>query len=244
LNIPTLCHEDFNNTVPYIVTNMVGQKVREVGLTEAYKLTADILEVLQNLHGYGYVHNDIHPGNIINMCGKFRLIDFGLTAQLYNKTRIAPPGWPMGHITFASHNLGYCYGARDDLEALCYTVACMSNPYHSYWQFALHDRDVAFDRKETKLFTLFDHLPKLFRDFFEYAYNLDITVTPDYDHWQRRFRRASLNSLDLSKKRSSEDTLIGSKRPTRARISLLNGNSYLQECTDAEIHPHDTAETV
>jgi serine/threonine protein kinase len=201
-NVPKLLYENYSGDAPCIITSMVGKKVEAVTREEACKLIVDILEVLKELHGYGYIHNDIHPGNIVNVDGKFRLIDFGFAIPRSEARVTAPDDFPQGNIGFASHNRGKSLGAGDDLEALCYTVAFMCKRARSHWN-AFQFRDAASLSKREKL-SLFDGLPKVFHTFFEYAYDLDITSTPNYDYWRKQFQAAATDSLCPPKKRSRE----------------------------------------
>ncbi|CAG8547478.1 1750_t:CDS:1, partial [Paraglomus brasilianum] len=103
-----------------------------------------------------------------------------------NKRESIPSGWPEGNIIFASHNRGKYLGAGDGLEALSYTIAFMYNQNKAYWRIA-EDPYQAIYQKERKPTYLFDKLSQLFLDFFDYVYDLDITVTPDYEYWHDLF---------------------------------------------------------
>ena len=72
------------------------------------------------------------------------------------------------------------------MEALSYTIAFMYNQNKAYWRIA-EDPYQAIHQKERKFTYLFDGLPPVFRDFFDYVYDLDITVIPDYEYWQSLF---------------------------------------------------------
>ncbi|CAG8498010.1 5479_t:CDS:2 [Paraglomus brasilianum] len=204
-DIPKLLHENLDVMVPYIVTSMVGKKVTEISASIACNATIDILEVLENIHDKGYVHNDIHPGNIVEVDSKFRLIDFGNAVQRFEKRDHIPKHWPKGHAVFASHNRGDYPGARDDLEALCYSIAFMYDQNKLYWCIAGRDRRKAHHRKEEKLLFLFDGLPQAFRDFFCCVYDLDFAATVDYGSWQKMFKHAAndlVSPPNLPKKRA------------------------------------------
>ena len=85
------------------------------------------------------MHNDIHPGNIVEVDCKFRLIDFGSAVRRFEKRENIPKHWPKGHAAFASHNRSDYPGARDDLEALCYTISFMYDQNKLYWSIASRD---------------------------------------------------------------------------------------------------------
>lgn len=198
-DIPRLLHEALDRTPSYIITSMVGQKVFNINAQVACNIIIDILGVLKSLHGHGYIHNDIHPSNVVDVDGRYRLIDFGRAVPLFHKRDTAPSDWPKGHIVFASHNWGKYLGAGDDLEALSYTVAFMHDKSKEYWRIAHEDLLSALQKKEEKLLYLFDGLPQAFRDFYCYAYDLDIDAIPDYGHWQKLFKDVT-NDLALPKR--------------------------------------------
>ena len=188
-DIPRLLHESTDGLNPYIVTSMVGREVTRVDAWVACNIVIDILEVLKNLHGHHFVHNDINPGNIVKVDYKFRLIDFGRAIHCCDERDTAPSDWPKGHIMFASHNYEKYPGAGDDLEALCYTVTYMHNRNREYWRAAVPQPLEALRKREKlrNIRYLFDDLPRVFQDFFNYVYCLDFAATPDYEHWRERF---------------------------------------------------------
>jgi serine/threonine protein kinase len=202
IDIPKLLYENFNGMIPYIVTSMMGQKVYKVNARVACNIIIDILGVLKNLHGHNYIHNDIHPSNIVNVDGKYRLIDFGRAVPQSGKRETAPDDWPKGHIVFASHNWDKYPGAGDDLEALCYTVTFMHDQDKEYWRTAIQDPFKALHEREKKLFYLFDDLPQAFKDFYDCVYDLDINAIPDYEYWQTVFVHVGNNLVSLPQKRS------------------------------------------
>jgi serine/threonine protein kinase len=176
-------------SIPYIVTSMVGQEVTKVDAQIACNIIIDILEVLKSVHDHHYVHNDIHPKAIVKVDDKFRLVDFGRAVHVYDKRDTAPSDWPKCPIMFASHNYEKYPGAADDLEALCYTVAYMHNKNREYWRVALRNPLEALHKRAiiTNIQYLFSNLPRVFQDFFCYVYRLDIATTPDYGYWRKQF---------------------------------------------------------
>src|SRR6185295_12021297 len=103
-----------------------------------------------------------------------RLIDFGSVIPQFSKRDTLPDSWPKGQITFASHNRGKYLGAGDDLEALCYTVTFLHNSDKEFWYAAAQDQCKMFDKKREKMVYLFDDLPQVFQNFFNYVYDMDI----------------------------------------------------------------------
>jgi serine/threonine protein kinase len=190
-DIPKLLYKDLSGveSIPHIVTSMVGQKVTKVDAQIACNMMVDILEVLKSLHDHHYVHNGIHPKNIIKVDDKFRLIGFSRAIHFYDKRHAAPSSWPECHIMFAPHNHETYPGAAGDLESLCYTVAYMHIRNREYWRVALLDPFEALDKRKTitNIQYLFSNLPRVFQDFFCYVYRLDSAAIPDYVYWRRRF---------------------------------------------------------
>ncbi|CAG8671809.1 8266_t:CDS:1, partial [Paraglomus brasilianum] len=109
-----------------------------------------------------------------------------------------------------------CLGAGDDLESLCYTIAFMYDSNKAYWDTVIKDPYQAIHMKERKLTYLFDGLPLVFRDFFNHVYDLDITVTPDYEYWQSLFLETA-GTCSRPKKHFRE-TSQGSSNHNRRRI--------------------------
>ncbi|CAG8721335.1 17841_t:CDS:2, partial [Funneliformis caledonium] len=131
-SIPKLLYEDLHNpimSIPCIVTSMIGKKITKVYVIIACNIIADVIEILKALHKYGYIHNDIHFGNI-----------------------------PEGHVIFASHNRGKYLRAGDDLKSLCYIIAFMYDLNKAYWNTVIKDSYQAIHMKERKLTYLFDGL--------------------------------------------------------------------------------------
>jgi serine/threonine protein kinase len=63
------------------------------GLAGAPRIIAEVCAGLAYLHGAGWVHGDVKPGNILLMAdGSARLADFGLTTELTGTHGYLPPG--------------------------------------------------------------------------------------------------------------------------------------------------------
>ncbi|BCJ50145.1 hypothetical protein Asp14428_16200 [Actinoplanes sp. NBRC 14428] len=63
------------------------------GLPEAPRIIAEICAGLAHLHGAGWVHGDLKPGNVLLMAdGSVRLADFGLAAEIDGTHGYLPPG--------------------------------------------------------------------------------------------------------------------------------------------------------
>lgn len=102
---------------------------------DVLKTGIQMLKRLETIHRYGYVHRDLHPGNIwlSHRNGEsLYLIDFGCTTSYRNRfgthaERSLVPRLPVSY-EFASINTleGYSASRKDDLESLVYILVYMS----------------------------------------------------------------------------------------------------------------------
>ncbi len=84
-----------NNTtymaMEYLAGETLEQRIQTGKLlteTEAKSALLTILEVLEELHGHGFLHRDIKPANIIFTPSRVELIDFGSLTEFKNGERI------------------------------------------------------------------------------------------------------------------------------------------------------------
>jgi serine/threonine protein kinase len=69
------------------------QRAGGQGLPDAPRLITEICAGLAHLHGAGWVHGDLKPGNVLIMeDGSVRLADFGLAAEIDGTHAYLPPG--------------------------------------------------------------------------------------------------------------------------------------------------------
>lgn len=93
-NIVKLLDHDCNDGVYYVATEFVkGRNLREIiqdsPLTEgtAVELALQVAEVLQYMNGFGIIHRDIKPDNIlISDIGEVKIVDFGLAREEHQHT--------------------------------------------------------------------------------------------------------------------------------------------------------------
>ena len=108
--------------------------------TDRHFTTRDILKIgiqmvdrLRDLHETGFVHRDIHPGNLLvgdQRSGEgdvIYMVDFGESSRRRD-CRQGPRG-RYGHPLFASVNAlqKKPYSQKDDIESLVYTLVCLHN---------------------------------------------------------------------------------------------------------------------
>lgn len=73
----------------YIILN--NQCNDKYDIFDEDNISKDIVPALRELHAHGYIHNDVHDGNIVHCGDKYKLIDFGSMIKLdnteYNKSQ-------------------------------------------------------------------------------------------------------------------------------------------------------------
>lgn len=105
-----------------------GESLRDI-LRERGRLapreTLDIVKqtalALSFAHGHGMVHRDVKPGNLmIDESGVVKLLDFGLTKDLYGDAHLTTAGVVVGTVQYMSpeHAEGHHVDGRSDLYSL------------------------------------------------------------------------------------------------------------------------------
>jgi serine/threonine protein kinase len=83
-----------SKTRPYLVTEFLRGctldrfeiEARPLAEAEAFRIGSLICEGLKHLHGRGFVHRDLKPGNIMICCDEtLRIMDFGLSAKIMRR---------------------------------------------------------------------------------------------------------------------------------------------------------------
>ena len=173
-------------------------------------IAIQILERLEFLHNLGYVHCDLHPGNI--MISKenpsiIYLIDFGISyCYLSNKDKkmhksIERVKNIIGNINFASINshYGFQLTRRDDLISLGYILIYFFtgelpwiDPYIK--KKSMKQRiPYIFELKRKNSITF--NLPKIFETYMNYCYKLEYHEKPDYSFLKNKFKEFALNNM-------------------------------------------------
>jgi serine/threonine protein kinase len=66
----------------YIILN--NQCNDKYDIFDEANISKDIVPALRELHKHGFIHNDVHDGNIVHCGDKYKLIDFGSMIKLDN----------------------------------------------------------------------------------------------------------------------------------------------------------------
>lgn len=118
----------------YTLKDLHQQRIARFTRNDVLKIGIQMLNRIAVLHTYGYVHRDIHPGNIMMSNLQSRtlyLIDFGCTKKFKNdfgfhvlkhKASTIPVTFKFGSVNALQ---GYSASRRDDLEGLLYTLIAL-----------------------------------------------------------------------------------------------------------------------
>lgn len=123
-------------SLPYIVMDLVDGTTLQTLIKNSYSnryvesyvlsIFQDILSALHRIHGQGFLHRDIHPGNImVTKEGRAILMDYGLVAD-NNETAMTPEWEIVGARRYLAPeclwNLGRARTAASDLYSLASTL--------------------------------------------------------------------------------------------------------------------------
>ena len=100
-------------------------------LDDALRITLDLLKILEELHGRGIVHGDVHPGNVVinSNTGKVKIIDFGrafFAVDFLDKPPNVRAPFSLIHCLLSHWNIeGERFGFRDDLFKALHVLAVL-----------------------------------------------------------------------------------------------------------------------
>lgn len=161
------------------------------------------ITILRDLHASGFVHGDMHPGNLAfdETTGVLSLIDFGLSHPFVDPrgVQIPPnvqqvPSRPYAHnLMLLSHwhlesgdIMQYKQSRRDDLfRFACVLYALSSAEYTQAVRRVGRSLPewIAFRRDATTNY----NAPEPFRRFMEYTRSLNFDEQPNYNMWLQAF---------------------------------------------------------
>eukprot|EP01083_Nonionella_stella_P300395 1025251_1 len=178
---------------------------RNFSLKTILLLAQQMLDRVESVHSFEFIHRDIKPDNfLIGLAKNFNvvyIIDFGLSKRYINpKTRRHIPfieGKSLtGTARYASINthLGYEQARRDDLETLGYVLMYFNRGGKLPWQgLKAKSKTQKYNRiskvkRETTIDSLCQNCPKPFADYLRYCRKLDFNAKPDYKHLRNLFK--------------------------------------------------------
>lgn len=121
-------------TRPFLVLELVhGPTLKELigdpalTLAKILRLASEVAEALSEVHGYGYVHRDVKPANVLIAPGcRAKLADFGVARDLCQD--LTDPGVGLGTLPYASPEQvadPQRVGQSSDFYGLGATLYCM-----------------------------------------------------------------------------------------------------------------------
>jgi len=178
---------------------------RSFSLKTVLLLAEQMLDRIESVHSFEFIHRDIKPDNfLIGLTKNFNtvyIIDFGLSKRYINpKTRRHIPfieGKSLtGTARYASINthLGYEQARRDDLETLGYVLMYFNRGGKLPWQgLKAKSKTQKYNRiskvkRETSIDALCQNCPKQFSEYLKYCRNLDFAAKPDYKYMRGLFK--------------------------------------------------------
>ena len=110
-----------------VISNMVEVNAK---VNLFVKWLRDILKGLIYMHQHQHIHRDIKPGNIVNVNGTLKLIDFGYSNSLehYTNTFAGSPGYAAPEVWVNAKSI---YGQKADVYSFGKTALCLWNGVHS-----------------------------------------------------------------------------------------------------------------
>lgn len=171
---------------------------------DVLKIGIQLLRRLEALHSYGFVHRDLHPGNVMlsHSHGKtLYLIDFasakkylsflGLHVFKY-RTILRPISYLFGSVNALE---GYTASRRDDLEALIYTLIYLRTGTLPWSNLSGRSRlDEILDLKsQIRSRELCAGLPNCFVSLCRQIRDLSFSERPQYSMFRRELRATLRN---------------------------------------------------
>jgi serine/threonine protein kinase len=204
----------------YLVMELLGPSIfklyEKAGKQLPWSLVApigiQIIKLLEQLHGEGFVHRDIKPDNFVMGLGERKgivhMIDFGLSRRwedLIDKytqnDETNSSSSVVGTARYMSINVhnGLVYGWRDDLESLGYVLIflyCGKLPWQGVKGETKHmqmrmilNKKIDAKANPRKIFP--KNLPSQLERYMQYCWNLDLETQPDYSYLRGLFRESA-----------------------------------------------------
>ncbi|KAG9038871.1 hypothetical protein FS837_001158 [Tulasnella sp. UAMH 9824] len=164
------------------------------------ELAPQLIHLLKEFHGAGYIHRDVKLSNFMACWSKsreryvFKIADLGYAIHYLDDAgcHIAEGSSRyVGTPAFSSKNadVGRMQSRRDDLESLAYGLIYTSSPSSIPWRGKPYD-EVWRMKAETPSEIICRGLPSVFAKFLDYCSNLEFEEQPEYDKWAEEFLKA------------------------------------------------------
>jgi len=195
-----------DNTYYYMVLDLLGDSLEKIlELSGCFKMKTvlqigiNVLNILMNIHGKGFIHRDIKPENFlltITRPKKLYIIDFGISKPfIINDKHIEPKMTHqfIGTQNFASINTHEFYeqSRRDDLESLAYMLICFYfgklEWMNSNIIFSNRDEENIFVKNKKKDLVNNENIPKILMDYYKSVLTLGFDEKPDYSKFIKTF---------------------------------------------------------
>jgi len=203
--------KSFGKTKSYniLVETLLGRSLYEIykdcnqifSLKDVCMIGLQVLERLEYIHSKNYIHRDIKPHNLLvdfRNEGLIYIVDFGLAKKFKsergNHVKFSINKNISGTLRFCSVNSmrGVEQSRRDDLESLCYLIIYFLKGSLPWQGLNISSKEKRFQtiykiKKEVKIETLCEGLPKEILDILKYVKNLGFNETPRYDYIKNLF---------------------------------------------------------
>ena len=124
-NVPALLDSGPDHLVMEWVEGRTLRQLLPVEPARAARIVGQVADALDALHGAGFVHRDVKPGNVlVARDGHAYLTDLGIAKPVDGDPGLTPDGRWLGHVDYAPPEqiLGRPTGARSDVYALGATL--------------------------------------------------------------------------------------------------------------------------
>ena len=160
------------------------------------KIAAAVLGILRNLHALGFIHADIHRGNLVFSTlsapwQSLRLIDFGLARPFVTGAGVHVPNVktdervPNPYLASPGELDGFPPTRRSDI----YRTAEMFLKLFGEKPNFTDEEDPKWILRQKTNWKYTSRVPVVFREFHKYACKMGFDEKPDYDSWISKFER-------------------------------------------------------
>ncbi|CAD5216087.1 unnamed protein product [Bursaphelenchus xylophilus] len=200
-------------TFNYLVMSLVGKSLQELRkdnengyLTTgcAVSVAIQCLEALEDLHGVGYLHRDIKPGNYTigraeaNEIRKVYILDFGMCRKYIDENGVIKKPRKLaafrGTVRYASIacHMQRELGRKDDVETWLYMAAELTHG-NLPWKTIQDLNEVGDYKRRCKampyILEVYQGCPKGYIDIANHVHSLKYYDPPDYENYYKILRK-------------------------------------------------------